>query len=87
MKLNETAFAFACALAFALIWIVCSLLVVAMPMMMSDMTGHMLHTNWQTMGWQMNFSGFVLGGIVWALVAGLVGWLIAIFYNRFSTSD
>ena len=70
MKIQENAFAFACAAAFALIWIVCSLFVVALPNMMSDMTGKMLHTDWQAMGWHMSVFGVLIGGVLWAFLAG-----------------
>ncbi|WP_211664959.1 DUF5676 family membrane protein [Litorilituus lipolyticus] len=50
MKLNENAFALACAAAFGIVWVACSILVMVMPDMMSSMTGHMLHTNLKGMG-------------------------------------
>ncbi|WP_236552036.1 DUF5676 family membrane protein [Alteromonas sp. KUL106] len=81
MKIQENAFAFACAAAFALIWIICSLFVVALPNMMSDMTGKMLHTDWQAMGWHMSVLGVLIGGVLWAFLAGILGWLIAKIYN------
>ena len=82
MKIQENAFAFACAAAFGLAWIVCSLLVIALPDMISTMTGNMLHTDWQGMGWHMSVLGLVIGGILWAFLAGVLGWLIARIYNR-----
>ncbi len=39
MKLNEKAFAIASAGSFSIVWIVCSLLVMVMPDMMSNMSG------------------------------------------------
>lgn len=81
MKLNEKAFAGACAAAFGIVWVVCSLLVMVMPDMMSSMTGDMLHTDWKSMGWHMSFMGVVTGGFLWALLMGAVGWLIAKIYN------
>lgn len=81
MKIQENAFAFACAAAFALIWIICSLFVVALPNMMSDMTGKMLHTDWQAMGWHMSVLGVLIGVVLWAFLAGILGWLIAKIYN------
>ncbi len=81
MKLNEKAFALACAAAFAIVWVVCSIFVMAMPDMMSDMTGNMLHTDWKSMGWHMSIFGVLFGGILWAALAGITGWLIAKIYN------
>ena len=81
MKIQENAFAIACAAAFAIIWIVCSLFVMALPNMMSDMTGKMLHTDWQAMRWHMSVLGVLIGGVLWAFLAGILGWLIAKIYN------
>lgn len=81
MKIRENAFAVACATAFGLIWIICSLLVIALPDMMSDMTGNMLHTDWKGVGWHMSIFGALIGGILWAFLAGILGWLIAKIYN------
>ncbi len=50
MKIQESAFAVACAAVFGLVWFVCSIFVIALPNMMSDMTENMLHTDWQAMG-------------------------------------
>lgn len=81
MKLNEKSFALACAAAFAIVWVVCSILVMVMPDMMSSMTGNMLHADWKSMGWHMSFVGVVYGGIIWVLLMGIIGWLIAKIYN------
>tara|TARA_B100002049_G_C15927850_1_gene310884 strand:- start:201 stop:467 length:267 start_codon:yes stop_codon:yes gene_type:complete len=81
MKIQENAFAIACAAAFAIIWIVCSLFVMALPNMMSDMTGKMLHTDWQAMRWHMSVLGVLIGGVLWAFLAGILGWFIAKIYN------
>jgi len=85
MKLNEKAFALACAAAFAIVWVICSVLVMVMPDMMSGMTGNMLHTDWKSMGWHMSFIGVFIGGFLWALLMGITGWLIAKFYNMQSS--
>ncbi|XPF96349.1 DUF5676 family membrane protein [Colwellia sp. RE-S-Sl-9] len=85
MKLNEKAFALACAAAFGIVWVVCSVLVMVMPDMMSSMTGNMLHTDWKSMGWHMSFIGVFIGGFLWALLMGITGWLIAKIYNMQSS--
>ncbi len=82
MKLNPVPFGSACALSFASIWILCSLLVVLIPTPMMQMGGHMIHTDLNMMSWTMTFFGFVIGLIAWSLWAGVTGWLIAIIYNR-----
>ena len=81
MKIQESAFAVACAAVFGLVWFVCSVFVIALPNMMSDMTGKMLHTDWQAMGWHMSVLGVLIGGVLWAFLAGILGWLIAKIYN------
>ncbi|NMH63986.1 DUF5676 family membrane protein [Shewanella salipaludis] len=81
MKLDAIKFGLASAIAFALAWIVCSLLVWAMPGMMMDMTGHMVHGDWSQMGWQLTFTGVFLGLLGWSVIAGLCGWLLAAIYN------
>lgn len=83
MNLNKNAFAFAlaCAAAFGIVQVACSILVMVMLDMMSSMTGHMLHTDWKGMGWQISFMWAVIGGILWVLLMGLSGWLIAKIYN------
>ncbi|AIY66126.1 MULTISPECIES: DUF5676 family membrane protein [Pseudoalteromonas] len=86
MKLNEKAFSLACAAAFAIVWSVCSVVVMVMPEMMSNMTSKMLHTDWQIMGWHMSITSAIWGGILWALLAGLIGWLIAKIYNMQSSN-
>ncbi|AXT74260.1 hypothetical protein CTH30272_00688 [Allocatenococcus thiocycli] len=81
MKVRENALAVACAAAFGLIWIICSVLVIILPTMMSNITGNMLHTDWNTMGWHISTFGVVIGGILWAFLAGILGWLVAKIYN------
>ncbi len=81
MKLNSFALALSSALTFAVLWVACSLIVVALPGMMMDMSGHMIHANFSMMNWTMTFTGFFIGLIAWSLLAGLTGWLVAVFYN------
>ncbi len=45
------------------------------------MTGDLLHTDWQWTG-HMFVLGVVIGGVLWAFLADVLGWLIAIIYNR-----
>lgn len=83
MKLQPNALALSSAVTFAVIWVLCSLLVALLPGMMMDMTGDMIHADMNQMSWSMNFGGFVVGLVIWSLLASATGWLIAIFYNRF----
>lgn len=81
MKINENAFAIACASAFGIVWVVCSLIVIAMPDMMSNMSSNMVHADGAGMGLHMSFWGVLIGGLLWIVFAGVVGWLIAKIYN------
>lgn len=81
MKLHAAKFGIATAIAFALIWVLCSALVVAMPGRMMGASGTMMHGNFEGMSWSLHWSGFLVGGILWAIFAGLTAWLIAAIYN------
>lgn len=85
MNLNSTALANAAAATAAVLWVACSLLVVLLPGAMMSFTGHMIHLDLQTHAWTMNGTGFVYGLLLWVVAAWVTGWLIAVFYNRFST--
>lgn len=82
MKLNAFKFGLAAAISFALAWILCSLMVWMMPSMMINMTSNMMHTDWSQMGWQLTFSGMLIGLIGWSVAAGFCGWLLAAIYNK-----
>ncbi|WP_333972073.1 DUF5676 family membrane protein [Alteromonas mediterranea] len=82
MKIRENVFAFACAASFSFVWVVSFMFVITMPDMMSTMAGNMMHTDWQGMIWNVPLLGVVIGGALWALFAGVLGWLIASIYNR-----
>lgn len=82
MKLNAIKFGVASAVAFAILWVVCSFLVVMMPGLMMEMSGHMVHTDLTEMQWHMGFAGVLIGLLAWSFVAGITGWLVAAIYNR-----
>ncbi len=82
MNLDAKKFSLACAGAFAILWLVCSLLVVISPMGMMNMSGNMIHGDLTGMRWSMGFFGFIIGLIVWSFLAGITGWLIATLYNK-----
>ena len=85
MTLEPKSLALASASTAVVLWIVCSVLVVLLPGMMMSMTGDMMHADMSQMSWTLNFVGFFVGLILWAVLAAATGWLIAIFYNRFSS--
>ena len=82
MKLNPRALAIASAVTVAIIWTVCSLFVLALPSMMSGMTGHMLHAHPHTFTWILTLTGYLVGLVAWCAWAALMGLLIAVVYNR-----
>jgi hypothetical protein len=82
MKLSAVKFGYSAAFSFAIVWIACSLMVWTLPSMMMNMTGHMTHSDWSQMGWQLTLSGVVIGLIGWSLLAWICGWLLAVIYNK-----
>lgn len=82
MKLNANAMAMAFAIVTAIFWLICSLIVVTLPQMSMNMSGYMMHSDFTGMQWNMNFPGFISGLIIWSLIAGVSGWMIATVYNR-----
>jgi hypothetical protein len=85
MKLEPGALAIASGATALILWAVCSLLVIALPGMMMNMTGDMMHADMGGMSWSMGVSGFIIGLVLWTLLAALTGWLIATIYNRYSS--
>ncbi len=82
MKIDATWFGFAWAGAFSVIWIVVSLFVMILPLDMMEMIGNSMGRNIPDMHMNMGFGFFFTGLIWWALLTGVTGWLIAIFYNK-----
>ena len=87
MKLEPKALALSSAATFAILWVICSLLVVLLPGTMMNMSGHMMHAEMSQMSWSMNFTGFVAGLVIWSLLAGVTGWLVAVLYNQFGYTE
>lgn len=83
MKIDAMKLAFATAIVFAVVWVICSLFVFSMPGAMMQMSGHMVHADFGRMGWQLNFAGFFYGLFAWSLGAGIIAGAVAALYNRF----
>ncbi len=82
MKIDANKIAVATGMAFAVIWAICSVFVVALPGRMMSMSGDMVHADFETaMSWSLHWPGFFIGLIAWILVAAFTAWLIATFYN------
>jgi hypothetical protein len=86
MKLDTFSVAISLAGATAVLWTVCSALVVALPVSMMWIMGHMLHAQMQELAWTMSWTGYFVGLLSWVFSAAVLGWLIAWFHNRVSRS-
>ena len=42
----------------------------------------MMHADFSGVNWSLHLTGFLLGGILWVLTAGVTAWLLAAIYNR-----
>jgi membrane associated rhomboid family serine protease len=84
MKLNANALGLAAAMAVAILWILCSLIVTLMPGMSLMMSGYMMHADFTGMQWDMHLAGFLGGLVSWGIFAYVFAWLIAVIYNRFA---
>lgn len=82
MKLDVLKIGYATALAFAIIWALCSLLVWGLPTAMLGMSGNMVHGDFSNMGWHMTSYGLLVGLFAWSVIAGAVAMLVAYIYNR-----
>lgn len=81
MKIETMNFAFASAIAAAIIWTFFSALVWMMPGAMMDTTGNMVHMNMNGFGWMPSTYGFIWGLFAWGFFAGIFGLLQAAVYN------
>lgn len=83
MRLSSFKFGLAAACAVGVTWIICSITVLLLPSMSLNLGGYMMHVDLSSMSWQMGFAGFLLGLILWSLLAGVIASLTAIIYNEF----
>lgn len=81
MKFHTCNFAIAAALTSAIIWIICSLLVLSLPQMTMMLSGDMMHMNTQDMMWTLTLTGFIKGLVLWSITIGLSAWIFAVLYN------
>ncbi len=82
MKADALKIGYAVAIAFALVWLICSVLVWGLPSMMLGMSGYMVHSDLSGMSWHMSPVGFVVGLLSWSVIAGGIASLIAFIYNK-----
>jgi hypothetical protein len=82
MQLDALKFGTATAIASAIAWLICSLVVWSMPTMTLAMGGSMMHMDLSQFGWRLTPAGVLAGLVAWSIVAGIFGWLLAAIYNR-----
>ncbi len=82
MTLNINKFAISTAIAFSILWIICSAFVAVIPNPSMALTGTMVHADLSAMTWSLTWSSFIIGLAGWAIIGGITAWLIAFFYNR-----
>ena len=80
MKLDAVKFGLACAAAFSILWVVCSLFVMGMPMNMMHVSGNMVHGDFTSMQWSMGIIVLVAFTVVpvleitkWMFRRGYIG--------------
>lgn len=86
MKIDAYRLGMATAVVFAIIWVICSVLVIAIPGPMMQISGNMLHADLRGYGWTMHWGGFFSGLILWSVLPGLLVAAIAALYNRLGKS-
>tara|TARA_R110001592_G_scaffold254129_6_gene517549 strand:+ start:5079 stop:5333 length:255 start_codon:yes stop_codon:yes gene_type:complete len=82
MKIDAMKMGISVAIAFAVVWTVCSFMVWALPASMMNMTGHMVHMDLSGVAWNMSIGSAFLGLIAWSLAAGLTAWVVVATYNK-----
>ena len=82
MKLDAVKLGYATAIVFAVVWVICSVLVVGIPGSMMRMGGYMMHEDFGAAGWTMHWTGFIVGLILWSVLSGVIAWAVAAVYNR-----
>jgi hypothetical protein len=82
MKLDAAKLGIATAIVFAVVWVICSVLVMLAPGAMMRMGGSMMHADFGGHVWTSHWSGFAIGLVLWAVLGGVLVWAIAALYNR-----
>lgn len=81
MLIDTKRLAIVLAIGASVMWVICSILVALSPGSMTTLTGHMLHMNLEHTGLAMSMTGFIIGLIGWAILAGGSAWLLGTIYN------
>ena len=81
MKINPLPFGLAIAISVAVSWIIYSVSVFTLMFAAINLSGDMAYTNFGSFGWTYFVSQFLNYLVALILGAGVMGWLIAGFYN------
>lgn len=84
MNINANKLALSSAITFALLWVLCSIVVIALPHQSMGIMGSMVHSDMGGLQWNMQIGSLVVGLVAWSLSAGVTAWLIATLYNKLS---
>jgi membrane associated rhomboid family serine protease len=72
MNLDAIKLGLATAIIFGVAWTICSLFVIMAPGGMMQMSWHMVHSNFESMGWSLHLTGFFVGLVTWIVFLGLL---------------
>jgi hypothetical protein len=86
MKIHPINLAIASGLAFAVIWLICSALVVALPDMADVTYRGMMHAGNDMPSMHVTMSGFWFGLVGWTLSAAVTTCVLAVSYNAMTGS-
>lgn len=86
MSLDSKSLGLAAAVAAAIVYSACALLVALFPAATSAAFSYVLHLDLTTMARPVSWASYCIGALTLSVIAGLVVALAAVFYNRFSGS-
>ena len=68
------------------LWLFCSLFVWIAPVLSSELTGHMLHTDSQ-MEWRLTVPGVLIGGLIWMVMVFVFVLSSAFIFERLTKQE
>ena len=82
MTYNANKLFVAVATAYAVLWVLCAVLVFILPGEMMSLAGHMIHTDLGTASWTLTIAGFLIGLVAGSFLVGAIALLAATIYNK-----
>lgn len=83
MKIDATKLGLSMGGTAAILWSICSALVVVQPALMMTITGYMVHVNMDGFSWKLTWVGYIVGLVAWTICAAAAGWLTGWIYGCF----